>query len=245
VAVNAQTGATILVNDLDASQWVTKITSKLTRTMVTTSSYGSNAYDNFIPGMKGGDVSVEGWQDLATGAFYESINLADMNAPALVSLIPGVTPVAGDASMMAYGTIDDLSGPIEGNVGEANAFTLHENAGTIICSGPVLHPVATRTTTASGTAVQYTGPTASQTLYAGLHVTAGTGGTLTVRVQSDNAVGFPSPTTKLTFTATTGKTWEIKSLVGDFSTETHLRADWTVSAGTFTFAVVCAVVSNF
>ena len=30
----------------------------------------------------------------------------------------------------------------------------------------------------------------TQTLWAGLHVTSGTGGTLTVRVQTDDAVGF-------------------------------------------------------
>jgi hypothetical protein len=245
MAVNAQTGATILVNDLDASQWVTSVSATLSRAVVNTSSYGSNAYDNFIPGMKTGHVTLEGWQDLAVNAFYESINAADMNASSLISLIPGVAPAAGDASCLAFGTIEELPAPIHGNVGEANAFTLSQVPGTIIASGPVLHPVATRTTTANGTAVAYQGPSATQTLYAGLHVTSGSGGTLTVKVQSDNASGFPSSTDRITFTATTGRTFELKSVAGDFSTETHLRAQWTVSAGTFTFAVVVAVVSNF
>jgi len=245
MAVNAQTGASVLINDLDASQWVTSISAKLTRTMVKTSSYGSNAFDNFIPGMKSGEVAIEGFQDLDASGFYAKINRADMDASSLVTIIPGVTPTAGDASLLAYGNLDEMSGHIEGNVGEANVFTIHQDAGTIIVSGPCLHPKATRTTTASGTAVAIAGPTATQTLYAALNVVTGTGGTLTVRVQSDDAVGFPTPTTRLTFTATTGPTWEIKSVTGSFSSETHLRADWTVSAGTFAFAVVCAVVSNF
>jgi hypothetical protein len=99
---------------------------------------------------------------------------------------------------------------------------------------------------ASGSAVAMAGPSASQSLYVALHVTATTGGgTWTVLVESDNDVGMATPTTRLTFATFTAQGWQFESVAGSFSSETHLRVSWSVTGGTAptaTFAVSAFVL---
>ena len=64
-----------------------------------------------------------------------------------------------------------------------------------------------------------------------------------MKVQSDDAVGFPSATDRITFSTVTGVGSEFTSVAGAFNTETHLRASWTVSGtGSISFVVVCGVL---
>jgi hypothetical protein len=81
-----------------------------------------------------------------------------------------------------------------------------------------------------------------KTCYAALHVLASSGGTLTVKVQSDDAGGFGSPTDRITFTAATAIGSEWKTLAGPVATDTYWRANWTLSAGTATFVLVVGIL---
>ena len=78
-------------------------------------------------------------------------------------------------------------------------------------------------------------------LYSILHVPAGTGGNLTVTVESD-VTGFAAPATDITHTVVTGPTSEVKSVAGPIATNDFRRSEWTVSAGTFTFVHIIGQV---
>lgn len=89
--------------------------------------------------------------------------------------------------------------------------------------------------------------TASQYLYAGLHVLEhqGTSPTLDVTIQSDSAIGFPSPTTRITFTQATTRGGQYATRVAGAITDTWWRASWTLGGSAspgFKFLVWLAVM---
>ena len=97
----------------------------------------------------------------------------------------------------------------------------------------------------TGTAVAFTAPTATQSLYASFHVLSVTGtGTLTLKVQTDDNGSFTSATDRITFTAaTTGNTAQWSSVAGAI-TDDWWRITYTIS-GTgpaFAFAVTAGVL---
>jgi hypothetical protein len=247
--VVAFTAAQILIGDLDVSPFTNNVSSPVMVDMLDASTAGSGGFRSFAPGMRHGEIGVSGFQDYAVGGFFEKISTGDGGVSTLASvapIAPGGTLTAGDPCCFMRGPIDAITED-EGDAGELAKMAVHLMEDGPFVMGSVLHPLAARSSTASGTVVAMVGPTLSQTLYAGLHVTAGSGGTLTVRVQTDDAVGFPSPTTRITFTAVTLPVGagELKFLTPvNISTETHVRADWTITAGSFTFAVVAGIIPN-
>jgi len=103
--------------------------------------------------------------------------------------------------------------------------------------------------TSSGTSsvIQLGAVGATQRVYAALHVidtVSGSLPTLDVTVKSDDGSGFASPTTRITFTQVTAKTYQFLSAAGAI-TDTHWRVDYTVggsSTPTFPFIVVVGIV---
>jgi hypothetical protein len=249
MAVTAFTAASILLGDLDASPFTNKVTSNVTLDMLDATTCGSGGFRSFAPGMRNGEMAIEGFQDYAVGGFFEKIDGPDIG----VSMLMSIAPIAPAATLTAGDPVAFMRGPIDamtedsGDAGELVKMAVHLSTDMPFVMGAVLHPLALRSTTASGTAVAMTGPTLLQTLYGGLHVTGGSGGTLTVRIQTDDNAGFTTPTTRITFTATTipVPAGEMKFLVPvNISTETHVRADWTITAGSFTFAVNAGIIPN-
>ena len=249
MTVTAFTNASVLIGDTDASPFVNKVTSALHVDMLDATVCGTGGFRSFAPGMRWGEMKAEGFQDYSATGWFQGISTADGGVSTLMSvapIAPGATLTAGDPMAMMRGPIDMLDED-SGDAGQLVKMAYSESGDSPFVMGVVLHPLQLRSSTASGTVVAFGGPTASQTLWAGLHVTSGTGGTLTVRVQTDDNVGFASPTTRITFTATTGPvaSGELKFLTPvNISAETHIRADWTISAGSFTFAVNAGIVSN-
>lgn len=135
---------------------------------------------------------------------------------------------------------------ILGAVGDVAPWKAKASTSGAIGRGKVAHPPGTaRTATGTGTSVQHVAVPAGQYLYANLHVlsVAGTGTpTLTVKIQSDNATGFPSATDQITFTAATAVGGESKRIAGPI-TDDWFRAAWTVSGTnpSFLFLVTFAV----
>jgi hypothetical protein len=84
---------------------------------------------------------------------------------------------------------------------------------------------------------------AGKTLYAVLHIFDVTGGgTLTVKVQSDDNSGFTSATDRLTFTGATAAGHQWLSLAGAIADDTYWRATWTLSAGTASLALHAGIL---
>ena len=106
--------------------------------------------------------------------------------------------------------------------------------------GTLMHDAA-KTVTGTGTARNLGALSSNQKAYAALHVVAasGTTPTLDVTIESDDASGFASPLTRLTFAqvSATGHDWqELASPV----TDTWWRVKWTIggTSPSFDFAVV-------
>lgn len=250
MAVQAFTNAQVLIADLDASPFINNVTSAVSVDMLDSTVCGTGGYRSFAPGMRVGTMAASGFQDWAVGGFFEKISgPGDGGLSTLMSvapIAPAATLTAGDPVAFMRGPISMLDGG-SGAADELATMGIELANDSVFAMGVSLHPLATRSSTASGTVVAFPGPTASQTLWAGLHVTSGSGGTLTVTVQTDDAVGFPSATTRITFTATTGPVaqGQMLSLTPvNISTETHIRTSWTITAGSFTFAVVAGIVTN-
>lgn len=129
-------------------------------------------------------------------------------------------------------------------VGDLLAFTvkMEGSDGDPLVRGMVLHPATARTSTGNGTARQLGAVSATQSVVASLHVIAasGTSPTLDVTVRSDDASGFSSPTTRLTFTQATGITSEWKTAAGAI-TDDYWRVTYTIGGTNPSFTFVVAV----
>lgn len=129
-------------------------------------------------------------------------------------------------------------------VGELYAFTvsMEGDNGAPLVRGMVLHPATARTATGNGTAMQLGAVSATQDVYATLHVIAasGTNPTLDVTVRSDDNSGMTTPTTRLTFTQATGITSEWKSAAGAI-TDDYWRVTYTIGGTNPSFTFVVAV----
>lgn len=90
---------------------------------------------------------------------------------------------------------------------------------------------STETASGTGTSVEIGSVASGETVYGVLHVVASSGDgsqTLDVTIESDDASGFGSPTTQLTFSqVTTSATFGWQSKGGAIS-DTWWRAEWTI-----------------
>jgi hypothetical protein len=133
-----------------------------------------------------------------------------------------------------------------GKVGDVAPWKATARSSWPLARGKGAHPPGTaRTATGDGTPVEHVAVPAGSYLYANLHVLsiAGTSTpTLTVKVQSDDGVGFASPTDRITFDAATAVGGQSKRVAGAI-TDTWYRATWTISGTnpSFLFAVAFGV----
>jgi hypothetical protein len=197
------------------------------------------------PGLKSGEFMIDKWQDFATGVWDEQLGLAAVGSQYALSVMPnaGGVETAGDPAWFSRGIATSYA-PLSAAVGDAVKGPVSGVFDTVFVKGVVAHPKAARSATGNGTAIALTGPTTSQRLYGALHVTAYSGITnLVVTVQSDDNVGFASPTTRLTFSTATGVTSEFASVAGYGATETHHRIVYTITGvGSVTFAAFIGVL---
>ena len=165
-----------------------------------------------------------------------------------VSTVPlTMAPTTAAVGDLAYlSRITHCSYKPGGAVGDLLAWSADWKGNWPLARGQILHPQGTaRTTTGNGTAVQVGAVSATQRMYACLHVMsiAGTGTpTITVKVQSNVDNTFGAPTDRITFTAATTLQGQASSVLGAV-TDTWWRAAWTISGSSpsFLFAVSAGV----
>lgn len=164
-------------------------------------------------------------------------NLAVKDVPLTVSPLGGAS---GDLAWFFKAMVAGYSpGLVVGQLPTADV-TASMSGGRLI-RGTVLETGA-KVAGSAGTAYQLGAVSATQRVYGALHILAiSGGGTFTAKVQSDNAVGFPSGTDVLSFTAATAKGSEWKEAAGAI-TDDWWRASWTLTAGSVTFAVVVGIL---
>lgn len=132
---------------------------------------------------------------------------------------------------------------IGGPVGDNHKFTtdvMGSNGDDSVVRGLVTKTRATVSGTgATGTAQQLGAVAADQYLYAALHVFS-VGTTITAVIESDNAVGFPSPVTQLTFGPITAIGGTMLRVAGPI-TDDYFRLRVSAITGSFSIAAAVAV----
>lgn len=130
------------------------------------------------------------------------------------------------------------------SIGERLDFEASLNARGDLVRGRLLHDAAV-SASGTGTAVQLGAAGSDEALYAVLHVVAasGTSPTLDVVVESDDASGFASPVSRITFAQATGRTSQFKSLAGPVADDWY-RVNFTVggTSPSFTFIVTLGIL---
>lgn len=198
------------------------------------------------PGIISGAATVKGFSDWATGVLDDTISMGQVGSQYAFTTIPNDTHAAVAAADVCYfsrGVIDHET-PFSGKTGDMARFELGLGFDQPPLRGLVAAPLAAVTANTNGTAVTLAGPTASQKLYAALHVTAYTGFTNVVfKIQSDDNGGFSSATDRITFTTVTGITSQFASVAGSFSSETVQRIQATVTgSGSVSYVAAFAVL---
>lgn len=212
----------------------------LTREMKDATTFNDGGYTSVLPGLIKGSAKITGNQDFTNVDPNFNSSSLGTQFPLTVYPNPTGTVAAGDAAWLSRGVFAKLNPLGSGQKGEVAGFEFDIDYDTVIAQGKVAAPNASITSTTNGTAVALTGPTASQSLYAALHVTAYSGLTNVVfTIESDDNSGFLSPTTRITFATVTALTSEWKSVAGNFSTETYHRVVATVT-GTGSISFTCA-----
>jgi len=244
MAAFALTAAGTLWDDNDISCFVDTLTLDGTAAMLPTTTMCAGGFEQFTPGVASFTSAFEGPVDYASGAIGQYVTPADVGRLTPISTFPLALPAnvaAGDPTIIANSRVVGSKLPT-GDVSTVARWSMDFKADTPQMVGKVAAPLAQRTTAGfTGTAVALTGPSATQKLYAALHVTAAAGTNLVVTIQSDDNSGFTSPTVRATFATVSATTALWTSVAGSLATETHWRAVATIATGTFTFAVTIAV----
>lgn len=208
-----------------------------------TTNFGSAGWKEFLGGLASSTISGEGqWEAL------DASKVDDSRWSNLGGLGPwSVAPIDANVGSVVYFTNALQSDyTLLGQVGEVAPWKASGASSWPLVRGKVANaPGTALTVTGVGTATQLSAVTATQQIYAGFHLlsVAGTGSpTITMRIESDNASGFPSPITVATFTAATAIGGQILRVAGP-NTDDWFRPAWTISGTgpSFLAAVVFGV----
>jgi hypothetical protein len=246
VASYVQTATRIYAGPLDLSGLANEVDfGPITVAMKDSTTFNDGGYSCVLPSIISGKATVKGFSDFATGRLDDTISIGQLGAQYAFTTIPNPTGTvtAADTAWFSRGVIDTTH-PFTGPIGEMAKFELGLPFDTVVLPGKVAAPLAAVTANTNGTAVAMAGPTASQHLYAVVHVTALSGFSAVVfKIQSDDNSGFTSATDRITFTTATGVTSQFASVAGSFSSETHHRITATVTgSGSVSYVSAFAVL---
>jgi hypothetical protein len=203
--------------------------------------FADDGFRSRVGGLSKVTGSVAGFWEAGSGIKPDDRLWADLG----VAGIPlTVSPSGATVADVAYLTrILQPSYALGGAVGELLPFsTAVVGDGTPLARGQVAYN-GTATATATTTALTLTAPSATQRVFAAIHVVSvsGADASLTVTVQGDDASGFPSPATVATSDAITaaGGTW-LAGSVGA-TTDAFYRLSFLVSGTAPEFRVIAAI----
>lgn len=204
--------------------------------------FGSGGWKGRVGGLKDVDLSLEGFWQSATSDAVDPESFPDLGVPDRPITVSPTGTALDVAYLLQAGKFKYSIGD---QVGNLMPFKL-ECSGTNGV-GVVRGQVAKARGSVSGTgplgsAVNLGAPTASQYVYAALHIFGTPGTTITVQVQSDDNAGMSSPTTRGTIGPLTaaGGTW-LARVAGPFSGETYWRMNVSAITGTFIVGGAIAV----
>lgn len=187
-----------------------------------------------LAGIRSVELNAEGqWEALDTGK-VDNVSFGDLATVTPWTICPAGASV-GDLAYLTGALRTSYS--LGGAVGDVAPWSADGVGNNPLVRGVIAHPPGTaRTTTGAGTSIQLGAVPSGQALYAALHVqsVAGTSPFLTVTIETDNATGFPSPTTAITFDAANARGGQILRVAGPL-TDDWVRASWTISGSSPSF----------
>lgn len=242
MATFALDDATIWVAGYDWTTDLNQITLNVSADELDSTTFGGGGWRSRTGGLRTVGAQLAGfWQSAASAAVdpeaFPNLGTADRVvtvAPDSAETTPAYLFQAGQFSYEMFGQVGDLT-----------PFTLGMSGtnGVGVVRGQVAKAKADVSATgATGSGVNLGAVSASQYLYASLHVfSAGT--TVTVLVESDDNAGFTTPTTVATIgpLTTTGGTWMTR--VAGAITDSYFRFNISAITGTFSVAGAIAVGS--
>ena len=201
-----------------------------------------DSWDATVLGRKRASLSAEGFWAAGAGAPDDLYALLGTSVPITV------LPDGADGSVgYSLQSLPVKYTPVDSGAGDVMKFTLEAKGGVgRAVKGTVMHSDAVaRTATGNGVARQLGAVSASQRVYAALHVIEASGAspTLNVVLASDDAGGFPSSTSRIAFTQATSTGVEWKELAGPI-TDDYWRIQYTIGGSTpsFKFVVLIAIL---
>lgn len=248
MAARTITNAQILWNQFDISAFTGSFDTGIETSVDETNNMAGGGYSHVLPALQSSMLAITGQASYGTGEVHGVFSGAIRGRQDIIAAItPSTTgaAAAGDQAIFTRGQLDKFTGPT-GAVGTTAKFSASIVGDTAEIVGVVGAPLASRTTSGlTGTSLQLgavgTGATGvSQRLWAALFVTAAAGTNLAVTIQSDNATGFPSAATALTFSTVSAVGAQYSSVAGPL-TDDWFRVSATIASGTFTFAVVLGI----
>lgn len=201
--------------------------------------YGAEMKDDTVFGTAGTRSNKPGLKTLAitgSGFWHDTIDEERYNrigAEREVVTVSNLGQSEGDRCFFTRG-VDGAYNPLSGEIGELVGFELDMHAANTLLVRGTVGATGTKIATGNGTGIQLGAVPSGSKLYAALHAIdpiTGTTPTLDVMIQSDNAVGFPSPTTHITFTQVTTVAGAQYATVDGPITDDWWRAVWTISGG--------------
>lgn len=197
--------------------------------------------EHSIPGLFQHTLNHQGYHQADANDFQVDDILDSLNGS--VDDIVTVCPTGGAAGELAYflKSMETEYGLI-GQVGEIFAFRLSAEGVSEMVRGTVMNNSAL-TATGTGTARQLGAVTADQKVYAAMHVTAvsGTNPTLDMVLQSDDAEGMASATSRITFAQATAITSEWLTADGPITDDWWLPSFTVGGTDTPSFTVILVV----
>lgn len=232
----------VLVDAVDLAGFASTATLSAQYDEIDITTLASGNWRQKMQGLGSHTWTVEGFQSLTgvdpsfpgTSIGLNTITIAPVNGGATI----------GDPAYLGQARTISRT-PLSGAVGDVAGFSLNWAGTGQLARGQILHPLAARTSTGNGTVTTFTTPAANQFLCASFHVVAVSGtGSITFTVATDDAVGFASPTTRITSTAMTAIGGQFVAVPGPFAGETHVRPSWTIAGFTSVTFVVAAGLSS-
>lgn len=245
MAVYTNVDISYLVGDIEVACNAKSASFNAEFATIDTTALCTTGYTSVVAGL--GQASF----DATLMADYADLGLDATLWPLLgVAAIPqslSIGSAAGSVTYFMRGMNTSFT-PIEGNVGELAMAQISgkSSTGKLVRGVRMFAPSTSVTATANGTGYQLGALSASQSLFAALHVLSRTGTlSMTLKIQSDDNSGFTTPTDRITsFTAATGRTYQWGSVAGAV-TDDYWRAVLTCTGtGTMTVGISAGIAAT-
>lgn len=238
--------ARILIGGYDLSGDSNSVNLTYEAEEVDSTTFGVIASRSRVAGLKNISLESTGFASHATTPI--NVDPALWNAFGVVDQVTSVSGQGNDGDIaFTFKSVETSLQPFGGEVGEMSSWTLAAGgSGEILVRSTILEPgQIVRTANGTGVARNVGAVSSTQKLYAALHVVSVSGGspTLDVWIQSDDAEGFPSQATPITFATATATGAQYATPVAGPLTDSWWRVNYNLggSSPAFLFFVTVGI----